>query len=120
MLYWDGVCFIVDAVICRQEPNFIELLKHTHKCLAQKRANHNKVTSQTATSHVEFVTGIMLISAKQYSLSNIFCLSSSMKLGRDVGARSNEFSRCCLRRRLLFGSSQKGREIRQRHPRILK
>ena len=38
----------------------VELYKHKQEC-----ANRNKITSQTATSHVHIVTGILLNSAKQ-------------------------------------------------------
>ena len=71
------------------EPNFIELLKQkssqarkkqpsTKKvCLPRKKyAYQNKVTSQTTTSHVQFVTGILLNFAQQHYENQALVLNS--------------------------------------------
>ena len=47
----------------------IELIKFHRAALAQQHAAYqNKVTSQTTMSHVQFTTGIQLISASQKSV----------------------------------------------------
>ena len=65
-------------------PNYIELLKHKKYLSTTKLANQNKVTSQNTIPHVPYVTGICSFLLSRKLLSNIFCLSSSMKLGPGV------------------------------------
>ena len=50
-------------------PNFTELLTST-----KNYAYQNKVTSQSTLSHVQFVTGNLLISAKQENIKQYFLL----------------------------------------------
>ena len=50
----------------------IELLKQKKICqLKQNYANQKKVTSQNTITHVQFVTGVMLIAAKHARLAMI-------------------------------------------------
>ena len=62
-----------------EDPSFIELLKR--KQGAKHNAYQNKVTSQNTMLHVQSMTGILLIPAKQENVEHFFLLEQPYEIG---------------------------------------